>query len=349
MKRNTLWILLSFMAGMSISSALLLLDRQASAPRVGPTEIVEVVLPDGKVQHVSWAEIEREREELLSLRQRISELQQRLSTSASPGAGLPLAAPKIPESTAPPPKAPSQESPQKETQPGTDSQKNLSKLFAKIFSQPIMQDLMKHQVDRQVGELSAVLNLAPEQKSELEEILKKRKSALPRGPASGSAGPTTAEEGRAPPKSLEEEIEAVLTPAQAQRYQEYTEKKNALSGASAAERDVFELTWRLNLSEEQEKQTREIFQLQFEKGRIPSPVSGVQEEGPLSERIGSYLEKKSSLDRETSETMRKILDESQYQSFLDYQSEKDAETQLLRRLIEEEKAAEGGVTPQGTP
>ena len=47
--------------------------------------------------------------------------------------------------------------------------------------------------------------------------------------------------------------------------------------------------------------------------------------------------------------MRKILDESQYQSFLDYQSEKDAETQLLRRLIEEEKAAEGGVTPQGTP
>jgi len=46
--------------------------------------------------------------------------------------------------------------------------------------------------------------------------------------------------------------------------------------------------------------------------------------------------------------MKTILDENQYQAFLAVQSEKEAETQLLRRLLEEEKSAEAVATPGGT-
>ena len=348
MKRNTLWILLSFLGGMSITLGLILLDRQASVLRVGPTEIVEVILPGGKVQHLSYAEIEREREELLSLRQQMSEFQKRPSAPAPPDAGSKPAAPGMPDSTAAPAQAPSQGLQQEEPRSSPEPKKNLGKFFAKIFSQPIMQDLMTHQVNRQAEELADALDLTPEQKAELEQILKRRKVSFPQGPASGPAGPTAVEEGRASPKSLEEEILAILTRAQAQRYQEYTEKKNALSGASTVERDVFEMSWRLKLTEEQEKQAREILQVQSEKGRTPPPLSGLQPEGPISERIETYLEKKASLERETSEKMKTILDENQYQAFLAVQSEKEAETQLLRRLLEEEKSAEAVATPGGT-
>ena len=348
MKKNTLWILLSFLGGMSITLGLILLDRQASVLRVGPTEIVEVVLPGGKVQHLSYAEIEREREELLSLRQRMSEFQKRPSAPASPDAGSQPAVPEMPDSIAAPAQAPSQGSQQGEPQSSLESKKNLGKFFAKIFSQPIMQDLMTHQVNRQSGELADALDLTQEQKAELEQILKRRKVSFPQGPPSGPAGPAAVEEGRASPKSLEEEILAILTRAQAQRYQEYTEKKNALSGASTVERDVFEMSWRLKLTEEQEKQAREILQVQSEKGRTPPPLSGLQPEGPISERIETYLEKKASLERETSEKMKTILDENQYQAFLAVQSEKEAETQLLRRLLEEEKSAGAVATPGGT-
>jgi len=346
MKRSTLWILLSFAAGMAVSYGLVLLDRQASVPRVGPTDIFEVVLPDGTVHHLSYAEIDRERQELFSLRQRLMEIQKKPSAAPPPAAGLAPAESVESGLPAERPEALAQGPKQAEPEPAKDPQKNLSKFIAKIFSQPIMKDLLTHQTDRQAGELAAVLDLNPEQRAKLDEILKNRKSAFPWSLEPGTPGPAAEEERRASDKTLEEEIQPILSPAQVQRYHEYTDGKNALSRAPQVDRDLFEVSWRLKLTEEQEKLTRQIFQEQFQKGRTLSPLSSMEPEAPTSERIESYLQKKSSLDRETGERMKKVLDEGQHEAFLEYQREKDAESQLLRRLLDEEKAAE---TPRASP
>lgn len=346
MKRTTLWILLSFAGGMAVSYGLVFLDRQASVPRVGPTDVFEVVLSDGTVHHLSYAEIDRERQELLSLRQRLTEIQKKQSVAPPTAAGLAPAEPVETGRAADRPEALPQGPKQAEPESGKDPQKNLDKFIAKIFSQPIMKDLLTHQADRQAGELAAVLDLSPEQRARLDEILKNRKTAFPWGLEPGTPGPAAEKERRASSKTLEEEIQPILSPAQVQRYHEYTDGKNALSGASQVERDLFEVSWRFKLTEEQEKLTRQIFQEQFEKGRTYSPLSSLEPEAPTSERIESYLQKKSSLDQETGEKMKKILDARQHEAFLEYQREKDAESRLLRRLLDEEKAAE---TPKGSP
>ncbi|MEW6439351.1 MAG: hypothetical protein AB1640_00300 [bacterium] len=327
MKRNTLRILLSFVAGMAVAYGLMLLEREASAPRVSAGEVLEVVLPDGTTQHFSFAEIERQRQELASLRQRVSELEQKAPASA------PTAAPS-PESTSPlsegPGAAPSgPEAAGPGTHPGEDldqpAGKGLGNIFSRIFTQPVMKELVAHEVNRQVGELAAVLELSQEQRTALEEILTRRRNEPPRGPSSG--------------RTLEDELQGVLSSAQSERYREYTDKKRSLAGASPVERDLFELDWRLGLSDEQSAQVREILQEQFEKGRTPPAPTGPQAEEPVSRRIEDSLDQKASLDRETGEKLGKVLDESQHGVFLEYQKEKAAENELLRKLLQEEKAA----------
>ena len=108
--------------------------------------------------------------------------------------------------------------------------KNLQNLFARIFSQPIMEDLVEAQIAREAGELADVLDLTDEQLASVEEELKKRRE--PVGPGFRPSSPRPTRQQAAPETSLEEELASILTPEQYQKYQEYTEKKNALAGSS---------------------------------------------------------------------------------------------------------------------
>lgn len=335
-QRTFLTVFLSFLAGMGVAYGLIYLDRQATVPRLEWTDIFEVVTSDGNTHRLSYAEVEREREELRDLRQRLGGMER--SSVRRKGRGE---APPIPAPSPPPAEAPSQEAAE-DKQPKAPDRK-LKDLFAKIFSQPIMQDLVQAQIAREAGELADVLDLTDEQLATVEEEIGKRRQKLPRGVEGSSPEPAQEEAG--PQTTLQEELQTILTPEQYRKYEEYTEKKNALIGASALDREAFELDWRLKLTEGQEAPVREILNEQGEKMKQLSPASAMEGDASPAERLQKHLDKRTALNKETADKMKTVLEEDQYAVFLQYQEERDTETRLLKRLIQEELAEEPPATP----
>jgi len=331
-QRTFLWIFLSFLLGMGIAYGLVTLDRKATIPRLEKTDIFEVVTSDGTVLRLSPAEIEREREELRALQQNRRGNPWAGEKRRGPGEAPPFPVPDLPTDEALP-----------EASAKKPSDKNLKDLFAKIFSQPIMQDLMQAQIARETGELADVLDLTDEQLAKVEKEIKRRKRTFPPSVPGRTSGP--GEEEQEPETTLEEELQTILTPDQYQRYQEYTEKKSSLAGAPALDRQVFELDWRLKLTEEQQAPVREILKEQGEKGREISPAPPVGGDASPTERLEKHLEKRNALNKETAEKMKEVLEEDQYEVFLQYQVERDTETQLLKRLIQEERGGEAPARP----
>jgi len=332
-QRTFLWIFLSFLLGMGTAYGLVALDRKATIPRLEKTDVFEVVTSDGTVLRLSPAEIEREREELRALRERRRGSPNAVEKRRGPGEAPPFPIPSLPTA-----EALSEEAAVKKP-----SDKNLKDLFAKIFSQPIMQDLMQAQITREAGELADVLDLTDEQLATVEKELKKRKRIFPPGVPGRSSGPD--EEEQEPETTFEEELQTILTPEQYQKYQEYTEKKSALAGTPALDRQVFELDWRLKLTEEQQAPVREILKEQGEQMGQLSPASPVEGDASPAERLEKQLAKRTALNKETAEKMKAVLEEDQYEVFLQYQVERDTETQLLKRLIQEERGGEAPATP----
>ena len=272
-QRAFLWVFLSFLIGMGVAYGLIVLDRQTTIPRLEPTDIFEVVTSDGTILRLSYAEIEREKEELRTLGERPWGRARAVARPRGPGQTPPIPIPGLPEGEAPP-EALAAKKP---------SDKNLKDLFARIFSQPIMQDLMQAQVDRETGELADVLDLTDEQLAAVEKEIRKRKRTFPPGIPSRSSG--AGGEEQEPETTLEEELQTILSPEQYQRYQEYTEKKNALAGSPSLDRQVFELSWRLRLTEEQEEPVREILKEQSDKRGQVSPPSPVEADASPAERL----------------------------------------------------------------
>jgi hypothetical protein len=332
-QRTFLWIFLSFLLGMGVAYGLVVLDRHATIPRLEKTDIFEVVTSDGTVLRLSPAELERDREELRALRERLRDRPRAVVERRAPEKAPPI----------PTPNPSAGEALSEEAAVKTSSDKNLKDLFAKIFSQPIMQDLMEAQIAGEAGELADVLDLTDEQLATVEKELKKRKRTFPPGEPGGSSG--SDEEGQEPETTLEEELQTILTPEQYQKYQEYTEKKSALAGAPALDRQVFELDWRLKLTEEQQAPVREILKEQGEKRGQLSSASPAEVDASPAERLEKHLAKQTALNQETAEKMKAVLEEDQYEVFLQYQVERDTETRLLKRLIQEEQGAEAPARP----
>ena len=327
-QRTFLWVCVSFLLGMGVAYGLVALDRYATIPRLEKTDIFEVVDSDGTVLRLSYAEIERDRQELEDLRERL-----RGAPRSAARRRVPAEAPSFTI-----PDLPTAEAPGEEGGADKPPDKNLKDLFAKIFSQPIMQDLMQAQIAREAGEMADVLDLTDEQLASVEKELRKRKRNFPPGPAGPPSGPSG--EGSEPKTTLQEELQSILTPAQYQKYQEYTEKKKALAGSPALDRQLFELNWRLKLTEEQEAPVREILREQEEKMGQISPASAVEGDAPPAERLKEHLARRTALNQETAEKMKTVLEEDQYEAFLQYQVERDTETRLLKNLIQEEREGE---------
>jgi hypothetical protein len=332
-QRTFLWIFLSFLLGMGVAYGLVALDRHATIPRLEMTDIFEVVTSDGTLLRLSYAEIEREREELRALRGRVWAGPRAAQKQRRPGEATPSPEPNLPAAEALPEDASAKK----------PSDRKLRDLFTKIFSQPIMQDLMQAQIAREAGELADVLDLTDEQLATVEKELNKRKRTFPPSVPGRSSEPGEAEQ--EPETTLEEELQTILTPEQYQRYQEYTEKKSALAGASELDRQAFELDWRLRLTEEQEAPVRQILKEQGEKTGQISPASAMEGNTSPTERLEKHLEKRTALNKETAEKMKAVLEEDQYEVFLQYQVERDTETLLLKRLIQEERGGGAPATP----
>ncbi len=330
MKQKSLTICISFLAGVIVTLCFLQLDRQVRVPRLESTKIFEVLLPDGTIQHVSYDEIQRQKEELQTLRKQLKELEQKTfhtkkQKNNQRHEGLKDASQH---------KAKEQAS---QTSASKATSKNANVFFSKIFSNPIMKKLMNSQVVRQTGELTAVLDLSSEQQEKVEQILKKQQ------PISQSKKPTPLSESAQKQideqMSLEEEIKSILTDEQAQRYQEYTEQKKALAESPAQERDLFELSWRLNLTEEQSPQAREIIEEQMDKiKKISQLGEGEQELTPV-EKIKMQLEKRAAINEEAAKKMESILDEDQFNAFHQYQAERETQTKFFQEMIDEEEKA----------
>jgi hypothetical protein len=333
-QRTFFWAFVSFLLGMGVAYGLVALDRHARIPRLARTDIFEVVARDGTVLRLTYAEIEREREEFRQLLERHRERPRAKTKPTTPGRP-----PNLQMLDRPPAEVPPAEAGAK-----TPSANNLKELFAKIFSQPILQDLMQAQVTREAGELADVLDLTDEQIEAVQREMERRKRSLPPGMPGSSSGPEPGTTEADPP--LEEALRSILTPGQHQKYQEYTEKKNALAGSPALEREVFELNWRLKLTQEQEDLVREILREQGEKMAQTAAVPTTSEgNASPAERLETHLERRKALNKETEEKMKAVLEEPQHEAFVRYQVERDTETRLLRRLIEEERGERAEPTP----
>jgi len=344
-KRRTFAFLVAFVLGFAAGYGIFYLDRQASVPRIGGTEVFEVALPDGTVRRLSYPEFERTRQELNQLRQRLAQVE--TSVRKTEARARPVEPEPSSRASAAAP-APGESGQQEKQAPAAAAKKNLGELFAKIFNTSMMDDLVLGQVSRQAGELTDVLRLTAEQQKSLKDILEKRQRA--RFGRRGAAGPGRAlEEAPVPAGSPEEEIRGILTPEQSRKYQEYSDKKNALGGASVLDKEVFELTWRLNLNEEQEVKTRAVLQEHQNRSQNISPISTPDEEGEASytRRIEEYLKAREDLDRKTGEEMRAVLNPAQMKTFRAYQGEKDVETRLFRKLLQEE--VDQGSSPAAPP
>lgn len=328
MKRTLLWFLAFFAAGLAVGYGLAHLDRQARVPRLGPTEVFRVVLPDGTYRHLTYAEVERDRTELRQLRLALAQRE----------APRPAAPPEAParEETAPqtPPPDPggSAAAPQAVQEA---SRKKLGDLFAKIFSRPVMQEIALSQVKRQAGELSAVLGLTPSQRETLEAELARRRLEQTQGRGRSPAGRPGA-----PPSRGDQDLEAfyrtLFTPEQVRRYESYTEKKRQLGGQPVPEQELFELTWRLDLSDEQETRAAQVLRDQWEKLQQLSPTGGTDEDASPLQQFERYLNTRNEIFNRSTERLRAFLDEDQIAGFQQYVTEKEMETRLLEKMIRSE-------------
>jgi len=342
MRSKSLGFLLSFLAGLAVGYGLVFLDREATVPRLESTDIFQVVLPDGTYQHLSYAEIEREREELKRLRQRLARLEE--ARSAAPGAAPRKEPAEARADAEAPPPAGARPAPEGTPVPGGDeSRMKLTDLFAKIFSKPVMQRIVESQVKRESGEMTAVLGLSEAQRASLEEALQKKRQAL----AEGRGGPRAGRPGGAPPgdADAEDPYRTILTPEQHRKYEEYTARKRDLAGASAADRELFELSWRLDLSEEQEGKAAEILGTHWERMQELSPAGVPGEEGSPLDQFDEYLQKRNALTAGTAEAMRSFLDEEQSREYVRYLEEKDTEARLFQEMIRSESSQEGDRSP----
>ena len=336
MRRTTLWIIVSFVVGMGTAFGLSYLYKEASNPRIESTEVFEVTLPDGTKERLSYSEIERDREEIKLLREKIRVMVNRRDLPKAP-----VVTPERPLQPKPSQASPAPVPSKVQTQA---SSKNLGQLFSKLMNTSTMKELASQQVNREAGELAAVLDLNKEETAKLEKILNKRKK-LP-----GSLGAEAERSGeesdkQEPPRSLDEELRSLLTPEQFSRYQEYTEKKKTLSGATSLDKELFELKYRLNLTEDQEAPVKEVLKEQGEKSQFLPTSPGSDEEGTPLERIQNYMDHKSAIDKETAQRVQQILNEKQYADFVQYQEEKSAEVHIIKKLLEEEGKSESTPAP----
>jgi hypothetical protein len=216
------------------------------------------------------------------------------------------------------------------------SKKKIGDLFAKIFSKPVMQEIVRSQVKRQAGELSAVLGLSEEQRKTLEAELEKRKNkgTQNRGrPAAASPLSSAQEE-----QDLEDLYRSLFSPEQFQRYEEYTEKKKELGGGSPTDRELFELTWRLDLNEEQEAKAGDVLKEQWEKIQQLSPMTGPDDETSPLDQFNQYLDKRNDIVNGSTEQLKTFLDEDQVTGYIHYLEEKETETKLLQKMIQSESS-----------
>jgi len=341
MKKRFLGLLICFALGLSVGYGLAYLDRQTRVPRLQRTEVFEVVFPDGTDQHLSYAEVEREREELRRLRARVAQLEGLRAGKARPPGPGPGARPGPAPAPAEPGAAEPQAAPGAAPPPADAAgpQKKLGDLFAKLFSKPVMEEIVRSQAERQAGELSAVLDLSPEQAATLlAELEKRKREALDSRsrPEAGRAGP--AREAR----ELDELSRTLFTPEQLQRYEEYNEKKKSVRGAPPPERELLEVAWRLHLSPEQEARAGAVLRDQWEKIQQLSPVGGADEEASPLDQFNQYLDRREEIVTRSTEQMKAILDEDQMAGYAQYLGEKDTETRLLQKMIRSE-------SPDGPP
>jgi len=335
MQRTFLGFVICFLGGLAVGYGLAYLDHQASVPRLelDRTEIFELAFPDGTSERLSYTDVERERTELKHLRRRLVSLEEkRLSSPSLPPRKAPKTSGQSAETSGTSPgeasAAPSSRLPE-------TSKKKLGDLFAKIFSKPVMQEIVRSQVKRQAGELSAVLDLSDEQRKTLEAELAKRKRehALNRGrPAAGPMN--SARESQ----DLEDLYRTVFSPEQLRRYEEYTEKKKELAGAPPTDRELFELTWRLDLNEEQETKAGEVLKAQWKTIQQLSPVAGPDSETSPLDQFNQYLEKRKETISRSTEQLKTFLEEDQIAGYLQYLQDKDTETKLLQKMIRSESS-----------
>ncbi len=341
MKRTSLGFLLFFLAGLAVGYGLMFLDRQAGILRLESTEIFKVALPDGTYHHLSYTEIERDRAELKQLRRRLAQLESTRYPLTGPAPKKTEPA-KEPVADLPPPTIP--KNPEGIPVPGADaSRKKLGDLFAKIFSKPVMKEIFRSQVKRQTGELSAVLELNDEQHKSLEEALEKRKQALTESRRTSPSGRATA--GRQTDQDLEDLYQTLFTPEQYLKYEEYTEKKKEMAGAPSADRELFELTWRLGMNEEQESTAGEILATHWGKIQELSPMGGTGEEASPLDQFDEYLQKREAIVSNTAKSMKAVLDEDQNSEYLQYLEEKDTEARLFQKMIRSESSETAEPSP----
>lgn len=318
MKQRFLGLLVCFLLGLSVGYGLAYLDDQTRIPRLERTEVFKVVFPDGTYQHLSYAEVERDREELRRLRRQIGQRQDLPPAPPPETRGSPSPPPPDTASGAP--------SPDEAAPP----RKKLGDLFAQLFSKPVMEEIVRSQAQRQAGELTAVLGLNPEQSGTLLAELEKRNRENLENRSRPAAGrPGSARESR----ELEGLYRNLFTPEQFQRYEEYTDKKNELRGAPPTERELFELTWRLDMSEEQEARAGGILKEQWEEIQRLSPVSGPDDESSPLDQFNRYLAQRDEIVSRHTEKMKPVLDPDQMADYRQYLSEKDTETKLLQKMI----------------
>jgi hypothetical protein len=334
MQRRFLAFLFCFLIGLSVGYGLAYLDHQARVPRLQSTEVFEVLLPDGTSQHTSYAEIDRERAELRQLRNRVANLKERGPLSPPVSTRKPRGAAGREAGALPPPADRKPGSPLAGA--GDDSRKKLGDLFAKIFSKPVMQEIVQTQIKRQAGELSAVLDLGDEQRHALEEALTKRKQEL----SDARGGPGARREEPEP----EDLYRTLFSPEQYRRYEEYTARKKELAGASATDRELLEVVWRLDLNQDQETRANEVLKSQWEKIQQLSPMGDPDEETSPLEQFDQYLRKREEIVSAGTQRMKAFLNAEQAAGYARYLQEKDTETRLLQKMIPPE-SSEGPPPP----
>ena len=324
MKQTFLLFLLCFVVGLATGYGLAHLDRRAEVVTVSPTEVFRVSLGNGTYQHLSYADVQRDRRELDRLRSNLHRAKR--SRVTRPTRTPTLSPPSPPRSHTRPDGA--------HAESREESRQRLGALFAKIFSKSVMSDVADARVQRQVGELSAVLDLTEEQQGLLREALARRDH--PEGPP---PGPGEREE------ALEEIYRSVFSPEQYQRYREYRAAKNDMAGAPTVDREVFELSWRLNLTEDQKVQVTEICRQRQNRLEKVSRAESQDAADFPGERLRRYVEEREAAEDEEAQQMRDVLGDEQYAAYEQYRKEKDPETRILETMVAEEPPPEGVQPP----
>jgi RNA polymerase sigma factor (sigma-70 family) len=199
----------------------------------------------------------------------------------------------------------------------------------------MVKGMMEQQVTGQLGRMKAKLNLSPEQEQAIKDILMKQADSSSQAAQKMLAGKLTKEEMADLGKSAgnpEDQIKALLSPAQLSAYQDYKTEENTSNARLAANGEMLMMQSAVGLTQAQQDQ---VFPILYDQN-LKQLTNGVAGLGPKDANVTAQMEHQLDLNVKALEG---VLTSAQLDGYRQYKSN---QFNMIKGMLPQTSSAQPG-------